>query len=62
MPLDRNDPEVKALIEEVTAEATEALSAKNKELIAELRTAKAKAKGLRSTPKSTPGSRPKSRS
>ncbi|CCN24127.1 phage-related hypothetical protein [Bordetella bronchiseptica 1289] len=45
MPLDRNDPEVKALIEEVTAEATEALSAKNKELIAELRTAKAKAKG-----------------
>lgn len=45
MPLDRNDPEVKALIEEVATEATEALSAKNKELIAELRAAKAKAKG-----------------
>ncbi|CFM01140.1 hypothetical protein [Bordetella pertussis] len=45
MPLDRNDPEVKALLEEVAAEATEALSAKNKELLAELRAAKAKAKG-----------------
>lgn len=45
MPLDRNDPDVKALIEEVTQEATEALSAKNKELLAELRAAKAKAKG-----------------
>lgn len=45
MPLDRNDPEVKALIEEVTLSATEALSAKNKELLAELRTVKAKAKG-----------------
>lgn len=45
MPLDRNDPEVKALLEEAAAEATEALSAKNKELLAELRAAKAKAKG-----------------
>ncbi len=45
MPLDRNDPEVKALLEEAAAEATEALSAKNKELLAELRQAKAKAKG-----------------
>lgn len=45
MPPDRNAPEVKALLEEVAAEATEALSAKNKELLAELRTAKAKAKG-----------------
>jgi len=50
MPLDRNDPEVKALIDEVTAEATEALSAKNKELLAELRTAKAKAKGAEIDP------------
>lgn len=41
MPLDRNDPEVIALIEDVT----EALSAKNKELVAELRTARAKARG-----------------
>lgn len=45
MPIDRKDPEVIALIEEITATATEALSAKNKELLAELRTAKAKAKG-----------------
>ena len=44
MPLDRNDPEVKALIEEATTEATEALSAKNSELIAELRKANAKLK------------------
>lgn len=50
MPLDRNDPEVKALIDEVIAEATEALSAKNKELLAELRTAKAKAKGAEIDP------------
>ncbi|WP_434033585.1 hypothetical protein [Cupriavidus sp. a3] len=45
MPLDRNDPEVKALIEEVTAAATEALSAKNRELLGEIKTLKAKAKG-----------------
>lgn len=45
MPLDRNDPEVKALIEEVTTAATEALSAKNKELLGEVKTLKAKAKG-----------------
>lgn len=45
MPIDRNDPEVKALIEEVTAAATEALSAKNKELLGEVKTLKAKAKG-----------------
>jgi hypothetical protein len=42
MPLDRNDPEVKALIDEVTTEATKALDAKNKELLTELRTVKAK--------------------
>ena len=45
MPIDRNDPEVKALIEEVTAAATEALSAKNKELLGEVKTLKAKARG-----------------
>ncbi|CAB3922372.1 hypothetical protein [Achromobacter deleyi] len=45
MPLDRNDPEVIALLKEAAEEATEALSAKNKELLAELRAAKAKAKG-----------------
>jgi hypothetical protein len=45
MPLDRKDPEVVALIEEVTAAATEALSAKNRELLGELKTLKAKAKG-----------------
>lgn len=45
MPLDRNDPEVIALMKEAAEEATEALSAKNKELLAELRQAKAKAKG-----------------
>lgn len=45
MPIDRNDPEVKTLIEEVTAAATEALSAKNKELLGEVKTLKAKAKG-----------------
>lgn len=45
MPLDRNDPELIALLKEAAEEATEALSAKNKELLAELRQAKAKAKG-----------------
>ncbi|AZR93922.1 hypothetical protein BBB39_09170 [Bordetella trematum] len=45
MPLDRNDPEVKALIDEAVAASSEALSAKNKELLAELRTVKAKVKG-----------------
>lgn len=45
MAVDRNDPEVKALIEEVTAAATEALSAKNRELLGEVKTLKAKAKG-----------------
>jgi hypothetical protein len=41
MAIDRNDPEVLALIEEVTAP----LAAKTKELLGELRSAKAKAKG-----------------
>jgi hypothetical protein len=45
MPLDRKDPEVIALIEEITASATEALSAKNKELLGEVKALKAKAKG-----------------
>ena len=45
MPIDRNDPEIKALIEEVTAAATDALSAKNKELLGEVKALKAKAKG-----------------
>ncbi len=45
MPIDRNDPEVKALITEVTEAATEALSAKNRELLGEVKTLKAKAKG-----------------
>lgn len=45
MAVDRNDPEVKALIEEVTAAATEALSAKNRELLGEVKTLKARAKG-----------------
>jgi hypothetical protein len=45
MAIDRNDPEVKALIDEVTNAATEALSAKNKELLGEVKTLKAKAKG-----------------
>ena len=45
MAVDRNDPEVKALIEEVTAAATEALSAKNRELLGEVKALKAKAKG-----------------
>jgi hypothetical protein len=45
MPLDRKDPEVIALIEEITNSATEALSAKNKELLSEVKTLKAKAKG-----------------
>lgn len=45
MAVDRNDPEVKALIEEVTAAATEALSAKNRELLGEMKVLKAKAKG-----------------
>ncbi len=41
MAIDRNDPDVVALIEEVTA----SLASKNKELLGELRSAKAKAKG-----------------
>jgi len=45
MPIDRNDPEVKALIEEVTTAATDALSAKNRELLGEVKALKAKAKG-----------------
>lgn len=45
MPLDRKDPEVIALIEEITTSATEALSAKNRELLLEMKTLKAKAKG-----------------
>lgn len=45
MPIDRKDPEVIALIEEITAAATEALSAKNRELLGEVKTLKAKAKG-----------------
>lgn len=45
MPIDRKDPEVIALIEEITATATEALAAKNKELLGEVKTLKAKAKG-----------------
>lgn len=45
MPIDRKDPEVIALIEEITATATEALSAKNKELLGEVKALKAKAKG-----------------
>ncbi|HWS73667.1 MAG TPA: hypothetical protein VN324_00865 [Quisquiliibacterium sp.] len=45
MALDRNDPEVKALLEEAISAATEALSAKNRELLGEVKTLKAKAKG-----------------
>ncbi|MDE2431188.1 MAG: hypothetical protein KGM99_20895 [Burkholderiales bacterium] len=45
MTIDRNDPEVKALIEEVTTAATEALAKKNTELLGELKLARAKAKG-----------------
>lgn len=45
MPIDRKDPEIIALIEEITASATEALSAKNKELLGEVKALKAKAKG-----------------
>lgn len=45
MTIDRNDPDVKALIAEVTEAATEALAAKNKELLGEVKTLKAKAKG-----------------
>lgn len=45
MAVDRNDPEVKALIEEDTAAAIEALSAKNRELLGEVKALKAKAKG-----------------
>ncbi|MGO4326742.1 hypothetical protein AB4Z48_18100 [Cupriavidus sp. 2TAF22] len=50
MPLDRKDPEVIALIEEVTAAATEALSAKNRELLGEVKTLKVKAKGAEIDP------------
>lgn len=50
MPLDRNDPEVKALIEEVTNAATEALAAKNRELLGENVKLKAKAKGAEIDP------------
>lgn len=45
MAIDRKDPEIQALIEEVTTAATEALSAKNRELLGEVKTLKAKAKG-----------------
>lgn len=45
MAIDRNDPEIKALLEEATASATEALAAKNRELLGEVKTLKAKAKG-----------------
>ena len=45
MAIDRNDPEVKALIEDVVKEATEALATKNRELLGEVKTLKAKAKG-----------------
>ena len=45
MAIDRNDPEIKALLEEATAAATEALSAKNRELLNEVKTLKAKARG-----------------
>ena len=41
MTIDKNDPEVKALLDE----ATEALAAKNRELLGEVKTLKAKAKG-----------------
>ena len=45
MPIDRKDPEVIALIEEITTVATEALSAKNRELLGEVKALKAKSKG-----------------
>lgn len=45
MPIDRKDPEVIALIEEITASATEALATKNRELLGEVKALKAKAKG-----------------
>lgn len=45
MTIDRKDPEIIALIEEITSSATEALSAKNKELLGEMKVLKAKAKG-----------------
>lgn len=45
MSIDRKDPEVIALIEEVTNAATEALNAKNRELLGEVKALKAKAKG-----------------
>jgi hypothetical protein len=41
MAIDRNDPEIKALLEE----ATDALSAKNRELLNEVKTLKVKARG-----------------
>lgn len=50
MAIDRKDPEVQALIEEVTAAATEALSAKNRELLGEIKTLRAKAKGAEIDP------------
>lgn len=50
MAIDRNDPEIKALIEEATAAATEALNAKNRELLGELRTLRAKARGVEIDP------------
>lgn len=50
MPIDRNDPEVKALIEEATEAAIEGLASKNKELLAEVKTLKAKAKGAEIDP------------
>jgi len=50
MAIDRDDPEVKSLIEEVTHAATEALSAKNRELLGEVKALKAKAKGVEIDP------------
>lgn len=45
MSIDLSAPEVQEAIEAAVAKATDALSAKNRELLGELKTAKAKAKG-----------------
>jgi hypothetical protein len=45
MAIDANDPEIKALIEEAVNKATEPLVTKNRELLSEVKAAKAKAKG-----------------
>jgi hypothetical protein len=45
MPIDRKDPEVIALIEEMVTAATEALSVKNRELLAEKKALQGKIKG-----------------